>query len=60
MTERKMDFMVLTCKSDSLTLFFIVHLVTRLLEHPWSRIADTFVNLEGAGAGGYAVIPPLG
>jgi len=24
-----------------------------LLEHPWSKIPDTFINLEGAGAGGF-------
>lgn len=23
------------------------------MEHPWSNVTDTFLNLEGAAAGGY-------
>lgn len=26
--------------------------ICRFMEHPWSNITDTFLNLEGAAAGG--------
>lgn len=34
----------------------LIIFVDRLLEHPWSKIPDTFINLEGAGAGGFVCV----
>ncbi|KAF8632433.1 hypothetical protein AX15_001877 [Amanita polypyramis BW_CC] len=36
-------------------LMLITHTPSRFVQHPWSKIPDTFINLDGAGAGG----PPL-
>lgn len=27
------------------------------LEHPWAKLVTVFLNLEGAGSGGYACLP---
>lgn len=31
----------------------------RFLRHSWSNLVSTFLNIEGAGAGGYALCFPL-
>jgi hypothetical protein len=36
-----------------------LHLLRRFLEHPWSKIPDTFLNLEGAASGGYVLHPNI-
>ncbi len=52
--EKKMHSMVHTCKPRSnFPWRILTMLIDSLLEHPWSKIPDTFINLEGAGAGGF-------
>jgi len=36
-----------------------LYLLCRFLEHPWSKIPDTFLNLEGAASGGYVFHPNI-
>lgn len=53
-----MGYMVLMCEflhsliSCTLGDCFLTVLGYRFLEHPWSNLTDTFLNLEGAAAGG--------
>ena len=47
-----MDFTVLTRNPVCLLRFPVFDILSRFMIHPWAKLTTTFLNLDGAGAGG--------
>ena len=43
--------------SITFTPFDEAHLSRSFIDHPWFKESSDFINLEGAGAGGYGASP---